>query len=111
MYSYVSSEPTVHADPRGLWRSDPWFKRPKPPPPREPIAQSPADIAKELRDARVFQVVVGACIGIAGLPHLIAGAIAVAVDTAAAVYVLDDPIVYPTNPPKTAPKPPGGGAG
>lgn len=114
MYSYVGSRPTWRFDPQGLqWNGGrgvdhlPDIELPPGPPP----PQSPDDIARELQQERKNQLVLAACIGYIGLLNPVAAVIALIVDTAAGAYILDDPIVVPTNSPKTTPKPPGGGAG
>ena len=112
VYSYVGARPTRRIDASGLeWFPQPVDQWPPEPPAREPIAESPEDIAKDLKRERNRQIFLGACIGVVGLFNPVGAVIALVVDLGAASYANEDPIVVPTNPPKTAPKPPGGGAG
>jgi uncharacterized protein RhaS with RHS repeats len=111
VYEYVDSRPTRNRDPSGLELPYHGYPYEDPPPPEPPIAQSPEDIAKELQRERTGQIGIGLCIGVLGLGGPLAAVLALVIDTGAAIFANNDPIVVPTNPPKTAPKPPGGGAG
>ena len=77
VFSYVQSSPTVRLDPSGLVDQNwvPSWAEPKYEPARvrQPIALSQEDLARQLRDEQIVQVVVGVGIGALGLLPAIPG--------------------------------------
>ncbi|MFH1109326.1 MAG: RHS repeat-associated core domain-containing protein [Planctomycetota bacterium] len=103
VYAYLRSGPTNRIDPSGL--VDQNWEPPMPELPRrgDPSRpQSPEDIAEELRQERWKQLLVCTAIPVAALPNMIASIVAIAVDAAVGVYIINDPIITPSSPP---PKP------